>query len=100
MLKQLTYTPDILPVTPTRALPGTSSKVDVMVNRQLRGECLFHEDDAKMNKDIGMMIVREYNKLLNARTKGTMHRLMGMAEEIVSDRLSLGEADRCQEKSI
>jgi hypothetical protein len=35
-----------LPAEPTRALPGTQDKLDVMAARARRGERLWHPDDA------------------------------------------------------
>ena len=35
-----------LPTTPTRAMPGSRTKVEILAARAIRGEELWHEDDA------------------------------------------------------
>lgn len=70
-----------LPTTPTQELPGTSAKVQVLIERAERGEELFHEFDAGKNRKEGFV-------------KGTMEIYLVWSlryRDYVRDRVPLGE---------
>lgn len=79
--------PAKLPEKPTRALPGSSHKIEVMRKRALVGESLHHPADNKFTSEINSQVTDIIFKIKDSCKNMTTADIYSKAVEILSEKL-------------